>query len=240
MPSRDRRAGRHDPRSEFPVASRADARARSAATIRRSRASHAQRADAIIVPSRVHRRRSRAAARRARRSHRRLPAGRAGTGRRARRRRATATCCSSARSSRERTSAALLDAYERLLGAVEPATSPPSSCSPGKATDEARPWLERIARPPLAGCVRHIGYVDPARPPRAVRRRAAARAAVVRGRVRHPGARGHDRSACRSSPPIAARCRKCSATPARWSTPRTRPDIAVAMARVLDDDGFAA
>ena len=32
----------------------------------------------------------------------------------------------------------------------------------GNATDEARPWLERIARPPLAGHVRHIGYVEPA------------------------------------------------------------------------------
>lgn len=32
----------------------------------------------------------------------------------------------------------------------------------GKATAEARPWLERIARPPLTGHVRHIGYVEPA------------------------------------------------------------------------------
>jgi glycosyltransferase involved in cell wall biosynthesis len=32
----------------------------------------------------------------------------------------------------------------------------------GKATDAARPWLERIARPPLAGHVRHLGYVDAA------------------------------------------------------------------------------
>jgi glycosyltransferase involved in cell wall biosynthesis len=32
----------------------------------------------------------------------------------------------------------------------------------GKATDEAKPWLERIGRPPLKGLVRHIGYVEPA------------------------------------------------------------------------------
>ena len=32
----------------------------------------------------------------------------------------------------------------------------------GKATSAARPWLDRIARPPLAGRVRHVGYVDPA------------------------------------------------------------------------------
>jgi len=31
----------------------------------------------------------------------------------------------------------------------------------GRATDEARPWLERLARPPLNGVVRHLGYVDP-------------------------------------------------------------------------------
>ena len=30
----------------------------------------------------------------------------------------------------------------------------------GRATEAAQPWLDRIARPPLAGRVRHIGYVD--------------------------------------------------------------------------------
>jgi glycosyltransferase involved in cell wall biosynthesis len=30
----------------------------------------------------------------------------------------------------------------------------------GKATDEARPWLERLERPPLKGVVRYAGYVD--------------------------------------------------------------------------------
>lgn len=33
----------------------------------------------------------------------------------------------------------------------------------GQATDAAAPWLERIAKPPLQGVVRHVGYVDPAR-----------------------------------------------------------------------------
>jgi glycosyltransferase involved in cell wall biosynthesis len=32
----------------------------------------------------------------------------------------------------------------------------------GKATEEARPWLDRLQRAPLAGRVRHIGYVNPA------------------------------------------------------------------------------
>ena len=31
----------------------------------------------------------------------------------------------------------------------------------GRATSAAQPWLDRIARPPLAGRVRHVGYVDP-------------------------------------------------------------------------------
>ena len=31
----------------------------------------------------------------------------------------------------------------------------------GQAIDESKAWLDRIARPPLAGRVRHIGYVDP-------------------------------------------------------------------------------
>ena len=30
----------------------------------------------------------------------------------------------------------------------------------GRATDEARPWLERIERPPLKGVVRYAGYVN--------------------------------------------------------------------------------
>src|SRR5262249_26677455 len=41
-------------------------------------------------------------------------------------------------------------------------TSFPELVLAGKATDEARPWLERIARPPPQGFVRHIGYVEPA------------------------------------------------------------------------------
>ena len=57
----------------------------------------------------------------------------------------------------------LLDAYERYVTSGFAQISPvPELVLAGKATDEARPWLERIARPPLRGLVRHIGYVDPA------------------------------------------------------------------------------
>ena len=56
----------------------------------------------------------------------------------------------------------LLDAYERLLTDVARRLQPsvPELVLAGRATDEARPWLDRISRPPLRAAVRHIGYVD--------------------------------------------------------------------------------
>jgi glycosyltransferase involved in cell wall biosynthesis len=65
----------------------------------------------------------------------------------------------------------LLDAYERLLGSAKASPygaevargfqpSVPELVLAGRATDEAKPWLDRISRPPLRGAVRHIGYVD--------------------------------------------------------------------------------
>jgi glycosyltransferase involved in cell wall biosynthesis len=53
----------------------------------------------------------------------------------------------------------LLDAYERLIASDRVL---PELVLAGNATDEAQPSLERLTRPPLAGRVRHIGYVDPA------------------------------------------------------------------------------
>ena len=60
----------------------------------------------------------------------------------------------------------LLDAYETLI-ADELADGAVSSRFPelvvaGRATDDAAAWLDRIARPPLAGRVRYVGYVEPA------------------------------------------------------------------------------
>jgi glycosyltransferase involved in cell wall biosynthesis len=51
----------------------------------------------------------------------------------------------------------LLDAYERLLAR----RAMPPLVLAGQATAESRLWLDRIGRAPLAGHVRHIGYVDP-------------------------------------------------------------------------------
>lgn len=55
--------------------------------------------------------------------------------------------------------AGLLDAYEQLIARRGDI---PRLVIAGKALDEARPWLERIARAPLAGHVDHIGYVNAA------------------------------------------------------------------------------
>jgi glycosyltransferase involved in cell wall biosynthesis len=65
----------------------------------------------------------------------------------------------------------LLDAYEMLLRPPKPQAKAeagrdvravPDLVLAGKATDAARPWLDRISRAPLVGHVRAAGYIDPA------------------------------------------------------------------------------
>lgn len=59
--------------------------------------------------------------------------------------------------------AGLLDAWERLLSGPNEAghyRDLPELVLAGRATDEAKPWLNRINRAPLQGHVRHIGYVN--------------------------------------------------------------------------------
>jgi glycosyltransferase involved in cell wall biosynthesis len=55
----------------------------------------------------------------------------------------------------------LLDAYEKLLCRGEGGV--PDLVLAGGSTPEAREWLDRIARPPLRGLVRYAGYIDPAK-----------------------------------------------------------------------------
>jgi glycosyltransferase involved in cell wall biosynthesis len=55
--------------------------------------------------------------------------------------------------------AGLLDAYEQLL---RDERDVPDLVLAGRATPAAAPWLARIANPPLAGRVRHLGYVSDA------------------------------------------------------------------------------
>lgn len=52
----------------------------------------------------------------------------------------------------------LLDAYERLAARRHDL---PQLILAGRATEQSGPCLDRIARPPLAGLVQHVGYVDP-------------------------------------------------------------------------------
>jgi glycosyltransferase involved in cell wall biosynthesis len=59
----------------------------------------------------------------------------------------------------------LLDAYEMLLRSAQDGREVPvvpELVLAGKATEAARPWLDRIGRAPLAGRVRATGYIDPA------------------------------------------------------------------------------
>jgi glycosyltransferase involved in cell wall biosynthesis len=60
----------------------------------------------------------------------------------------------------------LLDAYERLLETrkgrdAKGAGAVPELVLAGRATSAADPWLARLTRPPLFGHARHIGYVAP-------------------------------------------------------------------------------
>jgi glycosyltransferase involved in cell wall biosynthesis len=55
---------------------------------------------------------------------------------------------------------ALLGAYARLLFTLP---SVPPLLLAGAATPAAAPWLDAIKRPPLAGHVEHLGYVAPAK-----------------------------------------------------------------------------
>lgn len=64
----------------------------------------------------------------------------------------------------------LLDAYTQLLAQRPQRSAPggeglkkvPELVLAGKATEDSREWIGRIAQPPLAGRVRHVGYIDPA------------------------------------------------------------------------------
>lgn len=51
----------------------------------------------------------------------------------------------------------LLDGYQRLLNQYPDA---PDLVLAGRSTAAAGPWLRRLAAPPLAGKVRHLGYVS--------------------------------------------------------------------------------
>lgn len=55
----------------------------------------------------------------------------------------------------------LLEAYERLIAGPD-ASAVPDLVLAGSVPPEGTSWLERLARTPLAGRARHVGYVRPA------------------------------------------------------------------------------
>ena len=148
----------------------------------------------------------------------------------------------------------LLDAYEQLIGTAKAvphtrgdnvghpfrgAGAVPNLVLAGRATDEARPWLDRISRPPLLGFVRHIGYVE-----------------VHDRRALYEGARllvqpSFDEGfgmpvleAMSLGVPVVAANRgalpEVLGDAGLLVDPDQPTDIAHAIARVLDDDGLAA
>jgi len=139
---------------------------------------------------------------------------------------------------------ALLDAYERLL--VKPGKRPdgeavriPDLVLAGKSTPEARPWLDRIARPPLADRVRYIGYVE------AADRRALYEGARLLVQPSFDEGFGIPvLEAMAAGVPVVAANR--GALPEVLGDAGVLVDaldpvgMAAGMARVLDDDGFAS
>jgi glycosyltransferase involved in cell wall biosynthesis len=134
----------------------------------------------------------------------------------------------------------LLDAYERLVSAPSDRRQPiPELVLAGKETLESQAWLERIGRPPLAGRVRHIGYVDPGD------RRALYEGARLLVQPSFEEGFGIPvLEAMAAGVPVVAANR--GALPEVLGDAGSLVDaqdpagIAAAMARVLDDDGFAA
>jgi glycosyltransferase involved in cell wall biosynthesis len=129
----------------------------------------------------------------------------------------------------------LLDAYERLMARGKHHL--PELVLAGGATEEARAWLERIARPPLAGHVRHIGYVDPAN------RQAlygGARLLVMPSFEEGFGIPVLEAMTC--GVPVVAANRGALPEVLGDAGPLVNPDepdeIAGAMARLLDDDSY--
>jgi glycosyltransferase involved in cell wall biosynthesis len=143
----------------------------------------------------------------------------------------------------------LLDAYERLVG-QDPRFRPgrssqaadrhvPELVLAGKTTDEARPWLDRLKRTPLAGHVRHIGYVEPED-----RQALYSGARLLVMPSFEEGFGIPVLEAMSFGVPVVAAARGALPEVLGDAGPLVNPDdpvaIAAAMARVLEEDGYAA
>jgi len=160
--------------------------------------------------------------------------------------------------------AGLLDAYERLIaerdrprqgdGASAGASAEaeggrdvrngdpralPELVLAGRATEEARPWLERLRRAPLAGRARHIGYVDPAD-----REALYAGARLLVMASFEEGFGMPVLEAMAFGVPVVAANRGSMPEVLGDAGPLVNPDdpadIAASIARILNDDGYAA
>lgn len=129
----------------------------------------------------------------------------------------------------------LLDAYERLAGRG----GLPQLLLAGKATDESRVWLDRLERPPLKRIVRHIGYVDPSR-----RRELYEGARLLVQPSFEEGFGIPVLEAMTLGVPVVAATRGSLPEVLGDAGPLIDPerpdDLAAAIARLLDDEAFAA
>lgn len=131
---------------------------------------------------------------------------------------------------------ALLDAYELL--AARRSDLPPLLLV-GKATEQSGPWLERIGRRPLAGLVRHVGYVEPSE-----RRAVYERARLLVQPSFEEGFGLPVLEAMTVGVPVVAANRgalpEVAGDAATLVDPTSPEEIAHAIARVIDDPDFAA
>jgi glycosyltransferase involved in cell wall biosynthesis len=129
----------------------------------------------------------------------------------------------------------LLMAYEQLLGRRRM----PELVLAGQATAESRSWLEQIARPPLAGRVRHIGYVDPAN-----RRELYAGARLLVQPSFEEGFGIPVLEAMTIGVPVVAAGRgalpEVLGSAGLFFDPDRAEDLAVALERMVDDERFSA
>ena len=131
---------------------------------------------------------------------------------------------------------ALLDAYALLLKQPHPV---PLLVLAGRSTPDASVWLDRISRPPLAGKVRHLGYIANADRERVY---AGARALVMPSLDEGFGLPALE--AMSAGVPVVASNRgslpEVIGTAGTLVDPNDAEGLAAALQRVVSDETFAA